>query len=945
MKVTAVSFLSLCLGIMTILPVKAQVRTDGSTSTTVTPTENGVVIRNGDRKNGNLFHSFKEFSVETGSEAFFDNANDVINIFSRVTGGKISNIDGLIRANGGANLFLINPAGIIFGNNASLQIGGSFYGSTADSIAFPEGEFSATNIEAPVLTINAPIGLNFRDEPGAIVSQSSSLQVTPGETLALIGGDLNFNGGKLTASAGRLELGSVKGESFVSFTTTSQGLGMDYDGVSKFGNIQLDQQAVLDTSGLSGGNINIQGEQLSIQNGSQTTSFAEGDGNAGDIVINAQELFMGNRAKIYSATTGSGAGANITITTKDLKIEGTGFGEFQNIYVAGSLQGLLTLESSQIGTGIFSVTSGTGKAGDITIETSSLEIDEGGIILHTTFPGSKGLSIGGEINVAASDSVKLLGSGILSGVAVGSEGQGGNTIIKTRNLSLRDGGIIVNATFGTADGGNIDIQVADNIELINTVPEAFVPTGILANSSFGTGQAGNVEVSATNIFAEDGGVINNNSGGLILNFPVPGEVLPITGGNAGNIEINVSNSIQFTGIGENNQTTSGINASAFGGISSAGNVDITTGSLVIEDGGRINAETIGSGQGGTIKITARDSIFISGKSLGTELLSGDELPSAIAASSGRIGIPTEASTGTAGDLDITTRELIIQDEGRLSVSSFGDGEAGNIFVTAESITLDNGGGINAATNLGEGGSIDLTVDDTINLQNNSFISAQALGNADGGNVIINAGLIFATPNQNSDIIASAEEGVGGRIDITAEGIVGLKEGNSNLPNKTNDIDASSEFGLDGNVSIEILDAGEFQEKIETLEIAEEQSVEANACSVSESSEISSLRINGRGGVRPQANDPLNSDIIFGKEKFVSLPPQQQENSQAESKVLRRFTTEPASASSIKPVTTAKGKIYPARGVIIQENGSIILTTHPTDNVQRIPHNASNCNNS
>ena len=934
MKVTVVSLLSLCLGIMNILPVKAQVIEDGSTNTTVNPTENGVVITNGDRKNGNLFHSFKEFSVETGSEAFFDNSNDVINIFSRVTGGKISNIDGLIRANGGANLFLINPAGMIFGNNASLQIGGSFYGTTADSIVFPEGEFSATDIEASVLTINAPIGLNFRDQPGAIVGQSSTLQVTPGATLALIGGDLSLNNTTLTASAGRLELGSVKGANFIGFTTTSQGLGMEYDGISNFGNIQLDQQAVLDTNGSSGGTINIQGDQLSIQNGSRITSFTEDDIDPGDIVINAQELFIDNRANIYSATTGSGAGANITITTKDIKIVGTGFEEFQTIYVAGSLVGLLNLESSQLGTGIFSATSGTGKAGDITINTSSLEIDKGGIILHSTFWGSKGKNVGGNINVTASESVNLLGSGILSGVAVGSEGQGGNTIIKTRNLNLRDAGIIVNATFGNANGGNIDIDVSDNIELINTVPEAFVPTGILINSSRGNGQAGDVTVSADNIFAEDGGVINNNSGGLILNQPPslgasPDGVLRLIGGNAGNMTINVSDTIKFTGIGENNQTTSGINVTSFGGSSSAGNVNITTGTLIIEDGGRINAETIGSGKGGTIAITARDSIFISGKSQGTELLSGDELPSAIAASSGRIGIDEEA-TGKAGNLDITTKELIIQDEGRLSVRSFDDGEAGNIFVNAESITLDTGGGINAATTSGRGGSITLTIDDTIKLQNNSFISAQATGNANGGNVTIDTSLIFATPNQNSDIIASAEEGVGGRIDITAEGVVGLKERSSNPPNQTNDIDASSEFGLDGIVSIEILDSRAFQEKVETLEIAEEQSVDANACSVSDSSEVSSLRLNGRGGVRPQINEPLNSDLIFAEEKLISLPTKQQEN---------------LLTGSIKPVTTAKGKIYPARGLIMGENGNIVLTTYPTDRVHRIPHGASNCRNS
>ena len=93
----------------------AQVTSDNTTNTQVDINENVAEITGGETRGDNLFHSFQDFSVTTGNEAFFNNADSIGNIFSRVTGGNISNIDGAIRANGSANLFLINPAGILFG--------------------------------------------------------------------------------------------------------------------------------------------------------------------------------------------------------------------------------------------------------------------------------------------------------------------------------------------------------------------------------------------------------------------------------------------------------------------------------------------------------------------------------------------------------------------------------------------------------------------------------------------------------------------------------------------------------------------------------------------------------------------------------------------------------------------------------------------------------------
>ena len=198
-------------------PILAQVTSDGTVNTQVEQNGSVAEITGGETRGSNLFHSFQDFSVETGNEAFFNNADNISNIFSRVTGGNISNIDGLIRANDSASLFLINPNGIVFGENARLDIGGSFYGSSASSILFEDGEFSAADLDnPPLLTVNAPIGLSFRDNPASIEVNSTAsvdfepmpsfdddlfgLRVPDGETFALAGGDITADGGGIVVS-------------------------------------------------------------------------------------------------------------------------------------------------------------------------------------------------------------------------------------------------------------------------------------------------------------------------------------------------------------------------------------------------------------------------------------------------------------------------------------------------------------------------------------------------------------------------------------------------------------------------------------------------------------------------------------------------------------------------------------------------------------------------
>ncbi len=293
--------LGLLLGSTSALPVKAQIIPDRTANTILFSTGNGITIEGGTVLAGNLFHSFSEFSVPNGSEAFFNNSNDIVNIFSRVTGGNIAALDGLIRTNGNANLFLIDPAGITFGENAALDLGGSFLGSSAESLLFANGrKFSATNQTLPLLSISPPIGLEFGNSPGAIVNRSvNGFQVRATETFSLVGGEISVESGNILGENGRISLGSVAGNNLVNLTASEAEILLDFAGVTDFQDISLVNASVImsgengsiqivgrnvefkDSQVIAnqGSTLSIQAEQIIIND--TTSSIPEPSGNVG----------------------------------------------------------------------------------------------------------------------------------------------------------------------------------------------------------------------------------------------------------------------------------------------------------------------------------------------------------------------------------------------------------------------------------------------------------------------------------------------------------------------------------------------------------------------------------------------------------------------------------------------------------------------------------------
>ena len=301
--------------------------------------EKSVVNTNGNRdtinggavRNANLFHSFQEFNVGAGREAYFNNPDGIANIFSRVTGNNLSDIQGVLGVLGNANLYLINPNGILFGENASLDVNGSFLATTADSVLFGDGfEFSAANPDAPpLLTIDIPIGLRFRDNSQPIanlsVADDVGLRVNSGQTLALMGGNITFDGGQITAPGANIELGGLLATGTINLDDNFKFAFPE--GIDR-ANISFLNAAEINVASDGGGEISINAKNINLSGESQLLGgIAEGLGNpnsqAGNIVLNATgDISLDRSSRVHNQVeeNATGNAGKIDIITNNLSI-------------------------------------------------------------------------------------------------------------------------------------------------------------------------------------------------------------------------------------------------------------------------------------------------------------------------------------------------------------------------------------------------------------------------------------------------------------------------------------------------------------------------------------------------------------------------------------------------------------------------------------------------
>jgi filamentous hemagglutinin family protein len=716
-----------------------------------------------------LFHSFSRFSLGAGQTALFENSLTIANIFARITGGEASSIDGTIAANSFANLFLLNPNGILFGPNARLNLGGSFLATTADSLQFQQGFFSATQPNTPpLLTVNIPVGLQMGVNPGSIQVQGqghaltapsplfqafdrgippSVLQVNSGQSLVLLGGDIVADGGVLMAEQGNIELGSVKGD-LVNLTLNPPGLGLglSYDNVRQFGDIALMHQSLADVSapsfflgGLRAGSIQVQGKQINLQDGSLLLAQNEGLLTSGAITVKAQDT---------------------------LNIVGTD-----------------PRSGGLVRTGIVNNARGLGNGGDVNVSTGELFVAGGGAITSSTF----GLGNSGNVNINANaillDGVSPLNpvtNSVIASITFFS-GNAGQVKLSTQQLTLIDEAAISSITLGSGHGGNIEVNARDSISVSGAEETAIFPGGIVA-STVNRGDAGDITLNTAHLDLDNGGFISSltsasGKGGIItLNAE------KITANNRSLINSN-STFLEFS----QQQLLNAFSAPT----GDAGDIVINARSLDLQNGSSIGTLTTASGTAGNISLNV-DTVNVQGSSF---IASNAVIPEPVFQQ--QFGIV--APTGQSGSIEIQGNRLTLDDRAFITVSNEGTNRAGMIRIDVNAMTLDRQSFITAATASGEGGNIRLQTDQNLVLRRGSQITTSAGGTGNGGDIDLTTQFLIAPPGENSDIIANAFAGNGGNIQISATGILGTAF--RETLTQASDIVASSEFGTSGTVTL------------------------------------------------------------------------------------------------------------------------------------------------
>ncbi len=714
----------------------------------------------------NLFHSFTRFNIEPGGSATFQNLAGIRNVLARVTAGGSSRIEGRISC--AANLFLMNPQGLMFGQDATLDVTGSFTATSASYLTLDDGvrfnalpgpdDLTLTSASVSAFGFLAPTPGNPRlNAAGLIeVQPGATLAAAPGQTLSLIGGELQLgrqganSRTTLQADGGRVELVSVK-----SAGELRTGLAP----LAQMGAVRLNKASVL-TDGAPGGSVVIRGGTLTLEDSSRIISGAKGPAKSGpgiDVQVRGRATLTA-ASRVLTRATGDGQASDVSFRSSALSLEKSS--NIGSVATEGATENgragrvVVRTGALRIGDGsegdVSSITAeslGNGRAGTVDVHALTLSLlggtDGGGTISATSYGSGRSGVVNVEARAISIDGRKSgAPTGIFSSQSAATApdfgiadpplpsvppvttGPGGRVSVKADTLRITASGSIGANTETDAPGGDVEVKAGDLFISAPGTARREQPTGIFADT-FSKGAGGDVRVTADRVRISEGGLISTKAVGL----GAAGD----TTVTAHELDIARGTSPLFTGIAADAASAVGGDVGYPRPVKSGpgGNVRVQADIVRIYDGGQISANTATRARGGNVSVEAGD-LFLLGRF---------DLPSAISAESLSIG-----AGGPGGNVEVVAQRLRISDGARISAATVGQGAGGDVQVRARDVAISGGNlpivtGIVAESNSagagGPGGDVRV-VADRLALRAGGRIEASTRGGGAGGSVWVTA---------------------------------------------------------------------------------------------------------------------------------------------------------------------------------------------------------------